>query len=108
MTTQSNTDPFVPRTDGNCERPETTDPFSLLLDKLNDLIYRSTHHKGNGTNLLEKYDYFIRHSNKGRICTYSHKCKQLFYMSDFQEVKQELSELINIIRTIPGEEDFGK
>lgn len=103
----SSEDPFIPRADELSDRPSTEDCIGLLMDQLTDSIHRLTHYQGNGINLLERYDYFVRHSSKGRSCTYSHKCRQLF-ISELGIVKEEVLKVIEMIREIPGEENFGR
>lgn len=89
-------------------RATTSDPTQQLLDILYDLSYRLSHHDGDGIDLLERYDYFVRNSERGRACTYALKCKQLFYLSDYDKVKELLIKLTETIRQIPGEENFLK
>ena len=81
-------------------RPPPTEPIHLILDSLSDLIERaSTHDNKNKKNsMVEKYDYFIRHSDRGRACTYALKCKQLFVMSDLDDIKKEVEKLVSAIR----------
>lgn len=89
-------------------RAPSSDPSQQILDILYDLSYRLRHHDGDGIDLLERYDYFIRNSERGRACTYALKCKHLFYLSDYDKVKELLIKLIEVIRSLPGEEKFLK
>lgn len=101
---------FYARTDGKNDRAPAGHPIHSVMDSLFDLWVRMKDHDGSqkNNNMLEKYDYFVRHSNRGRSCTYAHKCKALFLMSDYQDVKKQLLEVIEHIREVPGDEEFGK
>ena len=87
-------------------RPEATEPVDSVLDALADLYKRITHHenKEKENNMLEKYDYFCYHSERGRACTYAMKSKALFLMGDYPDVKKEIEKVVKAIRNI--EEGF--
>jgi hypothetical protein len=91
------------------ERPKTSEPCHVFLDKLFNLYHRVEHFRGEEAenNLLKKYDYFIRHSDKGRACTYAMKCKQLILAAEFKDLKGLIEELVYAVREM-GEEDFAK
>jgi len=101
-------DVFIKRTDGLNNRAAATNPLHLFLDTLCDLSQRLQHHEGDGIDILERYDFFVRNSNKGRACTFSHKCQQLFLTGDYEDIKKKLLDVIESIRQLPGEEDFGR
>lgn len=103
-------EPFYKRTDGRNDRPAASEPIHSVMDSLYDLWVRIKDHKGSqkNNNMLEKYDYFVRNSNRGRSCTYAHKCKALFLLSDYEDIKKHLLQVIENIREVPGDENFGK
>lgn len=87
-------------------RPTASSCDQLLLDLLWDLSIRlKTNQPGNS--MLERYNYFIRSSDRGRACTYAMKCKQLFYTYDYQEVKELLKKINDIVDMIDNENKTG-
>lgn len=91
-------------------RPAATLPIHSVLDRLFDLFDRVRNHAGEhrDNNIVEKYDYFIRHSSRGRSCSYSLKCKALFELSDYEDIKDLTAKLVEVIREMPGEASFLK
>jgi hypothetical protein len=51
-------------------------------------------------NVIEAYSKFIETSPKGRTCTYALKCKSLFMMQDYKEVKKLLEEVLEHMEEI--------
>jgi len=76
--------------DGKLPRPKADTPQHQILDSLEDLRERLNRHDQGVPNsdLLRKYDYFCRHSDMHRGCQYSLKCKSLFFLTDFQEIRE--------------------
>ena len=56
--------------------------------------------------LLYRYKYFIEHSDLGEDCHYAAKCKDLFLKFEYDRIKGDLLEVLEIMRTIEGK-DFG-
>lgn len=97
--------------DGRKTRPEITEPIDGILDALNDLRKRINSHDDfriNNNSMLEKYDYFCYHSERGRSCTYAIQSKQLFMLCDWKHIQEDLLKLLNTIREVPGHETFGR
>jgi hypothetical protein len=81
----------------------------VVMDTLFDLYQRINNHNGDslGTNMLERYNYFVNHSEKSRECTYALKCLNLFFLKDYNKVKELLLLALQAIRTIEGD-SFGR
>jgi hypothetical protein len=92
------------------ERTPSSNPLESLLDHLWDLAIvldpTSTENPSGG--MLERYNYFVRYSEHGRSCPYALKSKELFTKLTLPKVKDSLLAIINLIRSIPGNEEFGK
>ena len=95
-------------------RPEPTCAIDSVMDQLWDLMERIECHSGDpkhrGNNMLKKYQFFLKHGpeKKGRACPLSMKCKQLFLLSDYQEVRAAVLKLVETYRMVEGDEDFAK
>jgi len=87
--------------DKKLSRPTSSSPIHQLLDQLRDLQIRMESVDGNsGMNIIEAYDHFIRSSNKGRACTYSVKCEKLFIDNMYNDIKEHISILQELINSI--------
>lgn len=75
-------------------------------DQLLDILYKlykrlAQHDNSDMTNpLLERYNYFSNHSDHGRECKYALKCKHLFYLKDYQNVRDLIREATDIINKL--------
>lgn len=79
-------------------RTPPTNPREEILDLLFDLTDRiASHANVSGNNMVEKYNYFSRHSADRRGCTYAKKCSSLFFRHDWEEVKGLLTKLMRVI-----------
>lgn len=77
-----------------------TTSISSLLDKLNQLRQRLNQHTSEGIEdggMLKKYSYFVRTSSLGRACTYSIKTKELFFLEDYEEIKELIEEVYQLL-----------
>lgn len=92
-------DIFISRTDGKADRPDPgEDQIAHLMDLLYDLSVRLKKHRGEGPDLLERYDFFVRNSSRGRGCTYAHKCRQLFLSGDWKDISHKLDEIFSVMK----------
>jgi len=83
--------------------PPPSDNRDKLLDLLYKLYYRLHNHRGVPCqeSLLEKYNYFISHSESGRNCTYAQKCREMFFSEDYEEVSKLLVEVQKLLKIGP-------
>jgi hypothetical protein len=75
-------------------RPST--PLHRVLDVLEDLrerLNRTGPEGADGSDFLRRYRSFIEISDKGRACTYAMKCKELFLLSDYHDIKELLEQV---------------
>ena len=87
-------------------RPSPSIPIHSLLDELRDLQV-FLNQPGEKMKLLEAYDHFIKESDKGRMCTYSLKCKALFETNMYSEVRDRIKSINNLLNIIEGNKDGG-
>lgn len=73
------------------------DQLWLLFDRLNTF---QGDPKNRGNNLIEKYNYFITHSENGRGCTYALKSKELFRTHEYPRIKELILEIAETIRSL--------
>lgn len=73
-------------------RPLAQTPEHEILAKLEDLRIRLN------ASYVEKYDHFIRHSDMHRACGYALKCKGLFFMVDFLELRELIGQAEFLIK----------
>lgn len=82
-----------------------------LLLSLNKLRKRLNYNSLNPDNqsigpLIDAYEDFINRSEYKENCTYAIKIKDFFLKLDYNDIRQELLEVLEIIKTIEGKE-FG-
>ena len=56
--------------------------------------------------LIEKYNYFVNHSEHGRECTYAKKTQALFFKDQYSKVRSKVLELNHLIFKL--DEERGK
>ena len=79
-----------------------------LLQVLYNLFKRINSHGGViEANILERYIYFIEHSENKENCMYAKKYKELFLKYDYEDIKKRFLEVLDKLREIEGE-NFGK
>jgi hypothetical protein len=79
-----------------------------LLLELDNLGQRMHSHGGKlEESMLERYRYFVEHSEQGRNCVYAKKCKELFLCYDYEDVRKQFLETLELFRTVEGE-TFGR
>jgi len=79
-----------------------------LLESLNSLVSRINNHGGKlDASMLERYIYFIEHSEFGKDCSYARKCMDLFIKYDYNDVRALFLDVLEQFRLIEGK-DFGK
>jgi hypothetical protein len=70
-----------------------------LIDILAELQHRFTHHGGTlEGNVLERYFYFIQHSEYGKKCSFALKSRELFLRHDFEAVMKLVCEAADFYR----------
>lgn len=97
--------------DKTSPRAAPKDNIDRMIDILNDLRERLDVNGPTGavgSGMLEKYDYFCRVSDRGRDCTYGIKSKKLFLLNDLEDVKKLVEQFVKTIRTLPGNENYGR
>jgi hypothetical protein len=90
------------------DHPAPISPSQLLLEKLHILHQRlSNTEKDQQTklNTIQAYNYFINHSPLGRDCTYAKKCIDIFYSQMYEDVKQMILELVDLVRQVDEERE---
>lgn len=80
-----------------------------MLLALHELATRINSHGGvlDGDSMVERYKYFVEHSDAGKDCSYARKCKDLFLRYDYEDIKKLLVKTLEQFRIIEGS-DFGK
>lgn len=80
-----------------------------LLLSLFNLAQRINSHGGvlPGESMLERYKYFLQHSENKENCTYARKCKDLFLNYDYEDIKVRFLEVLELIRLVEGK-NFGR
>ncbi len=79
-----------------------------LLLKLHKLTERANNHGGSlSESMLERYRYFVEHSEHGKDCSYARKCKDLFLTHDYDDTKKLFLEVLEMYRIIEGD-GFGR
>ena len=91
-------------------RPSAVKTEHELLDALFDLFLRIDTHAAAKphNNMLEKYDYFIKESPHHRACGSALQAKQLFFFSDFKDVKDQIEKVVKLIRLHTEDDEFAK
>lgn len=86
------------------KRPPSTDPYHSLMDTLRDLQERMDHtgNKIGSMSTIEAYDSFVKASEFGRNCQYSLKTLALFKLQDYNDIKDILLKIADIIKLIEG------
>ena len=81
------------------DRPPTNSATDELMDalcNLRDRIVRWGREGERDTDLLRRYDYFIKNSNVGRGCTYAIKSKREFFSTDFQDIMEIIEQVVEL------------
>lgn len=79
-----------------------------LLIQLDNLAQRMHQHGGKlDESMLERYRYFVEHSEKGQNCVYAKKCKELFLCYDYEDVRAQFIKTLELFRTVEGDR-FGR
>lgn len=87
--------------------PEDNKNFGNLLKSIWKLTNTLKILKQNS--LVEKYNYFIEHSDKGDNCTYAQKCLLLFRNEgEYELVKNDINLIISTIDQIEGSPNWRK
>ena len=78
-----------------------------LLDVLCELNRRFNTYGGkiDNTNVLERYEYLISHSDYGKDCGYARKYREMFIDKDYEAVKALIMEAFSMIKEIDSEYD---
>lgn len=86
---------------------EDKKPDDLLI-ALDNLQRRINSHGGkmDGDSMVERYRYFVEHSERGTQCTYARKCKEIFLRYDYEDIRDQLLLVLEHLRLIEGKE-FG-
>ncbi len=75
-----------------------------LLLSLFALQERINSHGGvlKGESMIERYHWYVNHSDKGRDCAYARKCRDLFNTYDYDTIRQMFLETLELFRVIEG------
>ncbi len=85
--------------------PDTQDD---LLSALYNLSLRMNQHGGKlDESMLERYQYFKTHSERGEDCVYAKKCRALFVEFDYEDTKKLFLETLELYRQTEGDR-FGR
>lgn len=81
-----------------------------LLTSLHSLWDRLSRHASGDKRtggMLERYVYFLEHSEHGENCAYAVKSKDLFLRFDYEEIRDLFLTCLTEFRKVEGE-DWGK
>jgi len=75
-----------------------------LLIELFNLAARINSHGGvlPGESMVERYKYFVEHSEYGKDCSFARKCKDLFLTYDYDDIVKQLKVVIQLIEDVEG------
>jgi hypothetical protein len=70
-----------------------------LLIELWNLSERIRSHGGvlPGESMVERYKYYVEHSESGKDCVYARKCRDLFLTHDYDDVVAQLKKVMELL-----------
>jgi hypothetical protein len=77
-----------------------------LLDILAKRIHPPMNPNQYSDSMIERYNFFITHSEFGKDCTYARKCKDIFLREDYEQIKQIFLDTLVQFRMVEGNQ-FG-
>ena len=74
-----------------------------LLIQLHILSTRISSHGGViGESMVERYKYFVEHSEHGKDCAYARKCRDLFEKFDYSDILEEFKKTLRLFELVEG------
>ena len=90
------------------DRPPQTDIKCKLLDSLVDLRNAIIRHQGgeSESDMLRRYDYFVKNASFGRDCQYAKKTMALFFVYDYPGISRLIKQVYETM--LEFEKEIGK